>query len=480
MISVGLIQLPHFYGDNSSRSPECYPLGLGYISNVLTENNITHAGIDLWELQYSAEQALGRINFSQFDFFGISAYATQYKYLKKFSLLLKEKYPEKPIICGGPGPTFSYEVILKNTGVDVCIIGEGEITIIDLLKKFNQLEKVKSIAYLKNGQVVCNSHREPIKNLDSLNFPNRKLYDFEKIISTANSVRVSCDMPELKDKPRRSADIIAGRGCPYQCNYCSKTFAGLRLRSIDNLIAEVVEIKNKYGINHLQFNDELVLVNKRRTLQLCEELKKLNITWSCQGRIDQVDQTILMAMKEAGCIQVGYGVESVSQSILDNMNKKIKAENIVPVIKMTKEVGIEPIIQYMYGYRGENDDTIAATVRFFKEIDHPFIGFTTTLIPGTNLYKEGIQKGLIRNEEDYLLRLDSGYNLNGALINMTDFSDEEFLQKKRLLMMKVNHNYYKKRLVEYIKFISKVLKGKLSRFFKKLQESIRKIISKLF
>lgn len=134
----------------------------------------------------------------------------------------------------------------------------------------------------------------------------------------------------------------------------------------------------------------------------------------------------------------------------------------------------------MYGYRGENDDTIAATVRFFKEIDHPFIGFTTTLIPGTNLYKEGIQKGLIRNEEDYLLRLDSGYNLNGALINMTDFSDEEFLQKKRLLMMKVNHNYYKKRLVEYIKFISKVLKGKLSRFFKKLQESIRKIISKLF
>lgn len=467
MISIGLIQLPHFYGDNYSRPPECYPLGLGYISNVLTENNITHAGIDLWGLQYSAEQALGLIDFSQFDFLGISAYATQYKYLKKFSLAVKEKYPGKPIICGGPGPTFSYEVILKNTGVDVCVIGEGEITIIDLLKNFNQLEKVKGIAYLKDGHVLCNSHREPVKNLDSLNFTNRELFDFEKVISTANSVRASSDMPELKGKPRRSADIIAGRGCPYQCNYCSKTFAGLRLRSIDNLIEEVVEIRNKYGINHLQFNDELVLVNKKRTLQLCAELKKLNVTWSCQGRIDQVDRVILVAMKEAGCIQVGYGVESVSQSILNNMNKKIKAENIVPVIKMTKEVGIESIIQYMYGYPGENDNTIAATVRFFDEIDHPFIGFTTTLIPGTNLYKEGIQKGLIRDEEDYLLRLDSGYNLNGALINLTDFSDEEFLRKKKLLMIKVSHNYYKKRPVEYGKFIAKVLKGKLSRYLKK-------------
>ena len=100
MISVGLIQLPHFYGGNYSRPPECYPLGLGYISNVLTENDIKHSGIDLWGFQYTEEQALGLIDFSQFDFLGISAYATQYKYLKKFSLALKEKYPGKLIICG--------------------------------------------------------------------------------------------------------------------------------------------------------------------------------------------------------------------------------------------------------------------------------------------------------------------------------------------------------------------------------------------
>jgi anaerobic magnesium-protoporphyrin IX monomethyl ester cyclase len=466
-MKVALIQLPHFYGESNSRPPECYPLGLGYISNVLTEQNIEHVGIDLWGLQYTESQALERIDFSPFDFIGISAYATQYKYLKNFSLALKKKYPEKPIICGGPGPTFSYEIVLKNTGVDVCVIGEGEITIIDLLENYGRFERVKGVAFLRDGRVLCTDRREQLKNLDLLDFPNRQLFDFEKIIETANSVRANSDMPALKDKPRRSADIIAGRGCPYQCNYCSKTFAGLRLRSIDNLVAEVIELKNKYKINHLQFNDELVLVNRNRSLKLCEELKKLNIKWSCQGRIDQVDREILVAMKEAGCLQIGYGVESVSQSILNNMNKRINAEMIVPVIKMTQEAGIEPIIQYMYGYRGENDQTIAATVKFFKEIDHPFVGFTTTLIPGTKLYQEGIQKGLIQDEEDYLLRLDSGYNLNGALINMTDFSDEEYLRKKRLLMMKVSHNYYRKKPWQYGKFIMNIIKGKSKRFLKK-------------
>lgn len=463
MIAIGLIQLPHFYGNNASRSPECYPLGLGYISNVLKKNNITHAAIDLWGLQYSVAQAMENVDYSSFEYLGISAYATQYKYLKEFSLALKNRYPEKTIICGGPGPTFSYETILKNTGVDVCVIGEGELTIIDLLQNPDRLEHVKGIAYLKDDQVQCNPSRDQLRDLDALVFPNRELFNFEKIISVANTVRADSDMPELKSNPRRPADLIAGRGCPYKCRYCSKTFSGLRLRSIDNIVSEVDELIKKYSINHLQFNDELVLVNKKRTLQLCEALKKLNVTWSCQGRIDQVDKDILKAMKDAGCIQVGYGVESISQSILDKMNKRIKSEEIVPIIKMTKEIGIEPIVQYMYGYPGENDKTIDATVKFFKAIDHPYIGFTTTLIPGTELYEEGRQKGLIGDEEGYLLRLDSGYNVSGAVVNMTGFTDEEFLRKKRWLMMRVSHHYYKKRPIEYAKFIWKIIEGKLKR-----------------
>jgi radical SAM superfamily enzyme YgiQ (UPF0313 family) len=457
-VKIALMQLPHFYGAGYSRPPAFYPLGLGYLSNYLTDNDIQHEGVDIWDLGYTEQEAIDNIDLSRFDFFGISAYSTQYKYLKNLSLKLKQRYPRTPIICGGPGPTFSHEVILKHTGVDVCVLGEGEQTIIDLLRQYDRLDAVKGISFLKDGRVYCTPTREPLADLDALRFPNRTLFDFEKIVNTSGGFI----WPDLKDRSlMRSADIIAGRGCPYTCNYCSKTFSGVRLRSIDNLVEEIKHLQSVYHINHLQFMDELVLVGKKRTLELCKKMQELNITWTCQGRINQVDREILTAMKQAGCTEIGYGVESISQSILDNMNKNLKADTIVPVINLSKEIGIKPVIQYMYGYPGETDETIDATIAFFKEIDHPFIASTTTPIPGTKLYQDCLQKGLITDQEDYLLRLDSGYNYDnpeGKLINMTGFTDKEFLAKKRRLFIMITHNYLKKRPVQYFLFIADFIK----------------------
>lgn len=463
-MNIALIQLPHFYGNGLSRPPECFPLGLGYLSTILGDHGIPHEAIDLWGAQLSVAEALERIDFSRFDFFCISAYSTQYRYLKEFSLALKERHGEVPIICGGPGPTFSYEVILRHTGVDVCVLREGEITCVELLRHYATPEQVKGIAYLADGTVCCTGKREYIRNLDELKFPNRRLFDLEKIISNADEIRKQSGRGTSS---RRSADIIAGRGCPYECAYCSKTFAGVRLRSIGNIIAEVEELQRQYRINHLQFNDELVLVNRKRTLELCAELKRLNISWSCQGRINQVDREILLAMKDAGCVDIGYGVESVSPSILERMNKRIDVQTVVPVIRMTKEIGINPLVQYMFGYPGENDETIAATVRFFDEIDHPHFSFTTTPLPGTALYRECLAKGLITDEEEYLLRLDSGYNKEEALVNLTGFTDEEFLKKKKLLWLKTTHNYLKKRPVEYARFLAGYARRKVAALLKK-------------
>ena len=217
-------------------------------------------------------------------------------------------------------------------------------------------------------------------------------------------------------------------------------------------MSEIEGIRTQWDINHLQFNDELVILNKARTLDFCRQIKRFGLKWSCQGRIDRVDREMLDAMKDAGCEDVGYGVESATQSMLDRMNKKTKVEQFRPVIKMTREAGINPIIQYMFGYPGENDDTINATVEFFKEIDHHFVGFSTTPIPGTELYRSCLDKGLIRNEEDYLLRLDSGYNVSGMIINLTDFSDKDFVFKKRMLLLRIMHHHLKRKPLEYMRF----------------------------
>ena len=449
-MNIALIQLPHFFGSGQSRPPECYPLGLGYLSSVLSLHGISHQGVDLWGKQYSVPDALGNIDFSPFDVLGISAYSTQYRYLKEFTLQLKLRYPGKTIICGGPGPTFSSEAILRHTGVDICVLGEGETTLIELLGKLSDPAEVAGIAFIRAGELYRSPARPSIPDLDRLPLPNRTLFDFEQILANAEQVRSGSSGT---GKKRRAADIIAGRGCPYSCHYCSRTFSGVRLRSVDNLVGEIVSLKEVYRIDHLQFNDELLLVGRDRSLAICRELKKLDITWSAQGRINQVDRELLAAMKESGCVQIGYGVESISQTLLDGMNKNLRAETIIPAIRMTREAGITPLIQYMYGYPGENEETIAATARFFREIDAPYHAFTTTPIPGTRLYQDCLEKGLIGSEEGYLLRLDSGYNLEGALINMTGFSDQEFLARKRRLFMTVTHHYLKKRPLAYARYL---------------------------
>jgi anaerobic magnesium-protoporphyrin IX monomethyl ester cyclase len=461
-MKIALIQLPHFYGHNDSRPPSSYPNGLGYISAVLSINGIEHGGINLWEREMSVDQAMSAFDYSKYDVLGISAYSTQYRYLKEFSLRLKAQYPDIPIICGGPGPTFSAKIILDNTSVDICVIGEGEETIIDLLRNMDRLHTVAGISYKENKQVIYTEKRKHIQDLDSLPFPDRAIFDFRAIIERKISV-------SQQDKRKRhiTADIIAGRGCPYQCTFCSKTFSGIRLRSIGSIIEEAEYLKERFGITHLQFNDELVLINKRRTLELCAGLKELRLQWTCQGRIDQVDEEILRTMKDAGCIAVGYGVESVSQSILDAMKKKIKAENIAPVIKLTREIGITPIIQYMYGYPGETDETIERTFQFFKELDIPFIGQTTTPIPGSKLYDDCIADGIIKDEEDYLLNLDSGYNLAAGSINLTGFTDKELAQKQRKLQIRITHNYLKKRPLQYISFVSGIMARKTKRLMKR-------------
>lgn len=447
---VALVQLPHFYGHHESRPPESYPLGLGYIASVLRQSGVDPVGIDLWSAGLSVQQALADIDFSGFDVIGISAYSTQYRYLKEFSLGLKRLHPSVPLVCGGPGPTFSHESILMHTGIDICVVGEGEQTFVELLSHLDDPGAVEGLALVSDGRVTLTPARSYIRDLDALPLPDRDIFDLRGVIATASAQAAATGSAR---RDRRPADIIAGRGCPYDCRYCSKTFSGCRLRGIDSIIGEVCDLVERYGVNHLSFNDELVLVNKRRSLALCDALAPFGITWSCQGRIDQVDEEILSAMAAAGCIEVGYGVESVTQSILDAMNKRQDAGRIVPVIEMTRAAGITPIIQYMFGYPGESDESIEAGVRFFKRIDHPFIAFTTTPIPGSALYQECRERGLIGDEEKYLLRLDSGYNLQGALLNLTDFTDEEFLEKKRRMQYRVTHNFLKRRPLQYLVYV---------------------------
>lgn len=433
-MKILLINSP-FYSGEKKRISRSFPLGLGYLAATLLKNKINVETLDLSALEMNSDEVEARIKNFKGDLIGISALSTQYKYVKWLSRLIK-KHRDIPIVLGNALATFNSTLVLRGTCVDICVIEEGEITFLNILKNLEALENVKGIVFKRNDSIVANPAQEYTQDLDTIDFPLRDIFPIEVYLK--NSYIHGWPFNNL-----RIANIIAGRGCPYSCNFCSKIFKGTRLRSIPNIIKEVKFLKEKYNIKGLIFNDELLVINKKRVHELSDVIKPLGLKWQCQGRVDVVDKELLKHMKDAGCVSVGYGIESGSQKILQNMNKGIDISQSIKVIRDTMEAGIFPHIQMIYGYIGENDETVRQTIEFFSRIRCDHAGFfIATPLPNTQLMDYAIKKGFVRDEESYLESLESGYLPDKRdYINLSEFSDDVFLEKKKNMEESIVNNY---------------------------------------
>lgn len=438
-MKVLLIQPPQYYY-GKSREPFLFPRGIGHIARVLLDAGHEVEVFDIYAHQYSDRDVVEYLNKVDFDIAAISAMSTQYNYVKWLSSELKRSHPRNAIILGGALATFSSTVVLENTGIDICVIGEGEITIIELLARLAELEHVPGIHFKKDARVVQTGDREYIKNLDEINFPAYERFPFE--IYLKNSFVITSSGP-LKIK---TANIICGRGCPFDCNYCSRVFRGLRLRSVDNIIAEIIYLKERFGIAGIFFCDDTLTVKRERMHALCEKIRPLNLKWNCQGRVNNVDVDLLRHMKASGCTAVGYGIESGSQTILNNMNKMATVEQAERAIKNTVRAGLYPIVQVMFGYPGETRETLKETVDFFRRADNPGSELSpVTPLPGTRLWQDTLEKKMARDEKTLLESLDGGYMPDAPVVlNYTSFPQEEFDSLRLSVQNSIRLNYFRR------------------------------------
>lgn len=452
-MKILLIQPPHYY-DGKCRGPSNFPLGLGYIAKVLLNSGYKVEVLDIWAHQYTDEEVRRKIPELDYDVCGISALSTQYAYVKRLTSELK-KHSDALIVVGNALATFSPEIVLNNTKADICCIGEGEITFKEIVENNSNLERVNGIYFKQNNEIIKNPSREYINDLDTIDFPAWDLFPMHvylKYCRVYGGTIIRTIIPAM--------NVITARGCPYNCRFCSKTFRGIRFRSADNIIEEIKLLQDKYGVGAITFNDELVVINKKRGHELCEKIEPLNIKWDCQGRANLVDIELLKRMKKAGCVAVGYGIESGSQTILNNMNKQITIEQAERAIKDTLKVGMYPIIQMMYGYPGETRETLQETVDFFRKF--PYLGYIvistavnfspTTPLPGSELYDQTLKDGLIKNEEGYLYSLEAGYMPDGAriLVNFTEFNNEEFYQLMQRAEREIFLNHVRGHLFQFM------------------------------
>ncbi|MHC4617671.1 MAG: B12-binding domain-containing radical SAM protein [Planctomycetota bacterium] len=412
--------------------PVAFPHGLGYVATALAKAGIEVEVLDIYIHKMSKAQVTQKLGevLPRVDFVGISGIINGFRYIRWLVLSIKACHPQVPVVLGGsicgPNP----ELLLGSTDVDICCIGEGEETAVDIARVIAgdmKPEQVLGIAYRQRDKVVITPPRPLENNLARFDFPHWKAFDMEKYVTAPPTIAAS--------RHKRNMTMVGTRGCPYHCHFCSPGLGRkVRTRPIQSILDELGMLVDRYGIEHFEFVDELFFINEDFTRAFCSQLidAGLSLTWRALGRVNilhRFSEGTFALIKESGCHWMGFGMESGSQKILDRMNKGITPEQTENVIRKTRKAGIRFSGNFIFGYPGETRETIRETVEFCKRNQIYKRDFTYACpLPGSRLYDECVETGLIKDQVAYWEQLDR--KLTSFIINLTEFSDQELQDLK--------------------------------------------------
>ncbi|MCK9152578.1 B12-binding domain-containing radical SAM protein [Methanobacterium alcaliphilum] len=393
------------------------PLGISYIAAVLEENNIEVQIIDGAALEMSWAELENEINKISPDVIGITALTPTITQAITTAKLSKKICPDATIIMGGYHPTFTYQELLKEGFIDIVIKGEGEYTLLELvnaLENDSSLEKVKGIATAD----FVTPQREVIQDIDKLPFPARHLLPMDKY--------------RILNIKLPTGTMISGRGCPYQCSFCSSSAmhgAQMRMRSVDSVVDEMEHLINEHDAKMIAFMDDTFTLNRKRVEEICDEIKRRNIDvfWGCTTRVDTIVPEMMAKMRDSGCITLFMGVESSDQQILNNVNKKTSLTKIKNSFKLARSYDIRTIASVVLGMPGDTRENILRTIKFVKNLDPNYAIFSlATPYPGTSFHRQAVSDNLIK-VNDW-----SKYTLLSPVLETVDCSLEELknLQKR--------------------------------------------------
>jgi radical SAM superfamily enzyme YgiQ (UPF0313 family) len=323
------------------------------------------------------------------DIVGISIACTNFYEGLRVAKLIKT-ISDAFVVIGGPHATLRAKSFIEYPEVDAVVLGEGEYTLLEIIKRIEMdqsLEGCKGCYCKVNGKVIYNDLRERIKDLDSLPLPARHLVRNKSYPRTYSFGGI-----------KRPVDTVStSRGCPYNCTFCSsrEIWGPLyRYRSAEDVVDEIELLIKKYGTRGIYFREDNFTLNKKRVINLCDELIKRNmkIEWECSSRVDLVDKELLKKMREAGCKFIWYGFESGSPKTLEIISKGITVEKSRKAAKITKEAGIGIGGSFMIGIPGETKKDVIKTYNFIKELALTRVSLAHFLgVPDCQLYREIIK-----------------------------------------------------------------------------------------
>lgn len=451
-----------------------FPFGSAYIAGQLrATGDFDVKSIDYQWAGVTNESVAADIRANGYRYVGVKAYAVDYLWLIELVEFLRSEFGDSiTIIIGGPIATFSYDVLLKGSKINFCVLGEADTTLIDLLENIDSPQNAAGVAYLDaSGKVVRTPGGQyPGKDLDDLAWPAYNLFNIDQY--TPN--RPPFPGSEKKfGRKYRTLDFITGRGCPFECSFCGRISRKYRKRSVDAIVEEMQYLMQTYDITHFAIEDELFVQVEDWVAEFCDKVRPLDIHWRCQSRARGLTPEVLAMMKSAGCQRITLGVESGSETILKSMNKKITPDDIRYSVKVCREAGIFPGTELIIGMPGETEETVRETIDLFQELHLPEREMAfLQLLPGTPLFYQFLGKTEATATHEKILRdisADDG-TLKTFIHNVSGLPDDELIRLKNEAEAEMSANFNKyRRQHETVAYYSDVIWQGLSHVKRKVQ-----------
>lgn len=417
-----LLVLPRVFVNLSE--PEHFPVGMALVSACLKR-----AGhhVEILNLNFEEGNVFDllkeKIENSNFEIVETGGLITHYWMIKQIVDSVKLINSNIYTLVGGGYVTGDPELAMEAIpNIDFGVFGEGEITnsevsmAIDGAMRFSDVDGLifrerfenKDIEKTDYNRCKKNNPRKEIEDLDTIPWPDYEGFQLDKMLEYA---------------PKKYVTMSTGRSCKFRCTFCFHTSGQrYRQRSLDSFFEELDYLVQKYGIDNIYITDELFADDFNRLNEFCTRIRKYNILWSIQLRVNIVTKPLLQLLKDSGCIIISFGLESADNRILKSMRKGITVEMIENALQCSQEVGIEAHGAFIFGDIEEDEESINNTLTWWREHRQYNIGLALIQVfPGTYLYKYACEKGIIKDKVKFI---EQGC----PYINVSKLSDEQYIE----------------------------------------------------
>ena len=403
--------------------------GIGYISSFLKKNGHKTALIYLDE-EISREDLFKKIDEILPDLIAFSSTTNQFPYVQQYASWIKEKY-SIPILCGGIHPTILPETVIAERSIDIICIGEGEYPMLELansLEKGSSYDDIQNLWVKRDDKIYKNPLRPLIENLDDLPFPDRELFNYENILGRYEHVAES-----------NIAEFITGRGCPFNCTYCCnhtlrKIYKNngkfIRRRSVENVLAEIREVTQKYKVEKILFDDDTFTLHSEWIDEFCDKYsEEFKYPFICNAHPTTITEELTVKLKKAGCEQISIGIESGNEWLRRNVLKRnISDKKLIKAFELVRKAGIRTYSFNIIGLPFETPEMADDTIRLNKIIDPDDIQVSIFYpYPKTELYH------ICENENWLTNNIKFSYFEEGGVLNIPTITNKQIQSYYRKL-----------------------------------------------